>query len=102
MIKVGSDCSWCSDKILNKSDQITWKKILFSLISRLKFKMLSLKSPEKLGYFLEFLNFAFEHAEVRGLKHPKILQGRLLQIFQVRLDSVVAATNVQAVHNQDL
>lgn len=63
MIKVGSDRGWCSDEILNKSDKITWKNILFSLISRLQFKMHSLKSPEKLGCLLEFLNSAFEHAE---------------------------------------
>ena len=61
--------------------------------------MRSLKSPEKLRYVLEFLNYAFQHAEVRGLKHPKILQGKLLQIFQVRPDSVVAATNIQTVQN---
>lgn len=61
--------------------------------------MQSLKSPEKLGYSLEFLNFAFEHAELRVLKHPKVPQRRLLQNFQVRVDSVVAATNIRTVQN---
>lgn len=42
-----------------------------------------------LKYSLEFLHFAFKHAEFRGLKHPRILPGRLLQNFRCDLTPVL-------------
>jgi len=59
IIEVGSDCGWCSDEILNKSDKITWKNILFHSHFQMKIQNTEPEKSRKATTFFRFLEFCF-------------------------------------------
>lgn len=75
--RVGHHCCFSSD------NRIEWASCVekYTLQSHFQVKIQTVWSEnirKKLGYFYNFLIFAFEHAEVKCLKFCKILQGRLV------------------------